>query len=266
VVLCWIVVFLLCLMTASAYPSVRQYYHDYFEMSHRFAGWLSVALVWGLIVSLTKDLTDLPIGPSLGRALVRTPSFWLLTTISLCLVYPWLHLRKLSVRTEVLSSHACRIYVKDRSYVRPYPGSFVRLSQAPLFEWHSFAAIAESGGGSADYSVVVSKAGDWTSQIIADPPTSMWYRSVPSTSPSLLRAPPPPRSALALTLPSPASLRRPPRLQTVPQDRADRDGLGHRTVSGCAPRRRGLLPRPLEHPVPAQDLRRRPRRRRPQRR
>lgn len=180
VVLCWTVVLLLCLMTTSAYPTVRQHYHNYFEMTHRFAGWLSVALVWGLIVSLTKDTTHFAVGPSLGRALINSPSFWFLTIISLCLVYPWLHLRKLSVQTEVLSSHACRIYVKDRSYIRPYPGSFVRLSQSPLFEWHSFAAIAESGEDKGDYSVVVSKAGDWTSNVIAHPPTEMWYKGVPS--------------------------------------------------------------------------------------
>ena len=178
------------MQTASAYPALRARFHNNFEMTHRFAGWLAVALVWGLVVSMTKDFAAAAAtAGSLGGALVKTCSFWFLVTITACLVYPWLHLRKLDVHTEVLSSHACRIHVHDRSYVTPHPGSFVRLSLDPLFEWHSFAAIrADPDGGTepgrkSDYSVVVSRAGDWTSNVIANPPTKMWYRGVPSMSP-----------------------------------------------------------------------------------
>ncbi|KAI5812514.1 hypothetical protein BZA77DRAFT_347022 [Pyronema omphalodes] len=173
----WAILILLIMQTASAYPIFRAKFHNNFEMTHRFAGWASVILVWGLIVSLLHDLhPEMP----LGRVLVVTPAFWFLVVITICIIYPWLHLRKLAVETVVLSSHVCRIYIKDRSYVKPYPGSFVRLSSRPLFEWHSFAAIAEPGCRQGDYSVVVSKAGDWTSHIIANPPKEMWFRGVPT--------------------------------------------------------------------------------------
>lgn len=61
--------------------------------------------------------------------------------------------------------------------VTTQPGQFTRLSESPLLEWHSFAAIAEPG--KTGYSAVVSRAGDWTSRTIASPPTHVWVRGVP---------------------------------------------------------------------------------------
>ena len=44
-------------------------------------------------------------------------------------------------------------------------------------EWHGFACIPEPGR--TGYSLVVSKAGDWTTQQITEPPTHLWVRGVP---------------------------------------------------------------------------------------
>ena len=54
----------------------------------------------------------------------------------------------------------------------------MRISEAPLTEWHGFATIAEPG--KTGYSMVVSKAGDWTSKQIANPPTEIWVRGIPT--------------------------------------------------------------------------------------
>lgn len=62
--------------------------------------------------------------------------------------------------------------------VTPVPGSFTRMSEAPLTEWHSFATITEPG--KKGYSVIVSRAGDWTSRQIATPPTKLWIRGIPT--------------------------------------------------------------------------------------
>ena len=51
------------------------------------------------------------------------------------------------------------------------------MSHNPLFEWHSFATI--SVPGTHGYSAVVSRAGDWTSEEIANPPKEIWVRGVP---------------------------------------------------------------------------------------
>jgi NAD(P)H-flavin reductase len=61
--------------------------------------------------------------------------------------------------------------------VTPKPGHFVRISESPLMEWHGFACIPvpkEKG-----FSLVVSKAGDWTSDKIANPRSKLWVRGVP---------------------------------------------------------------------------------------
>lgn len=60
----------------------------------------------------------------------------------------------------------------------PGAGSFVRLSDSPLTEWHSFATIPEPG--KTGFSLVVSKAGDWTIQKISKPPTHIWKRGIPT--------------------------------------------------------------------------------------
>ena len=45
-------------------------------------------------------------------------------------------------------------------------------------EWHSFATIPEPG--KKGFSLVVSRAGDWTVKIISKPPTHIWKRGVPT--------------------------------------------------------------------------------------
>lgn len=61
--------------------------------------------------------------------------------------------------------------------VTPKPGHFTRISENPLVEWHGFACIPEPGR--TGYSLVVSKAGDWTTKQINEPPTHLWVRGVP---------------------------------------------------------------------------------------
>lgn len=63
------------------------------------------------------------------------------------------------------------------SPVTPKSGHFVRISNSPLMEWHGFACIPvpkEKG-----FSLVVSKAGDWTNDKIMNPPSKLWVRGVP---------------------------------------------------------------------------------------
>lgn len=62
--------------------------------------------------------------------------------------------------------------------VTPVPGTFTRISESPLVEWHGFATVPEPG--MKGYSLVVSRAGDWTSKHIENPPTHMWVRGIPT--------------------------------------------------------------------------------------
>ncbi|KAF9452928.1 hypothetical protein P691DRAFT_695928 [Macrolepiota fuliginosa MF-IS2] len=158
---------------AFAHPTLRLKYHNNFEMTHRFMGWAAVGLVWALIVLLTNDYRA-P-GVPLGKALVHNPYFWLVAVFTLSIALPWMRLRKYKIRSEVLSNHCVRLYF---DYATPVPGSFTRVSTAPLTEWHSFATIAvpEKKG----YSMIISRAGDWTSKRIADPPSEIWVRGIPT--------------------------------------------------------------------------------------
>lgn len=178
VVISWITLGLLLGMIVFAYPGIRKRYHNHFEMVHRFNGWTAVALVWTqTILSISDDRDPFQ---SLGDACVRHPNFWMILVITVSIASPWFYLRKIDVETEVLSNHAIRLHV---DYAVPVPGSFARFSERPLLEWHSFATIAAPtavNGKPKGFSVVVSRAGDWTSRQIDNPPRRIWKRGVPS--------------------------------------------------------------------------------------
>ncbi|KAJ7863109.1 hypothetical protein B0H14DRAFT_483186 [Mycena olivaceomarginata] len=154
-----------------AHPSMRSKRHDSFERVHRFFGWTSILLVWSQVVVLTNDYRG---DQSLSHALVHSAPFWMLLVMTGSIILPWLRLRKVPVRAEVLSEHAVRLYF---TYSTPISGSFVRLAVHPLKDWHGFATIPvprEKG-----FSLVVSKAGDWTNSRITDAPSTIWVRGAP---------------------------------------------------------------------------------------
>ncbi|KAG7088434.1 hypothetical protein E1B28_012427 [Marasmius oreades] len=173
-VMAWVILAFLFGIIIFAHPELRSKRHDSFEQVHRFMGWTAAAMVWAQVILLVNDY-KLP-GQSLGNALKTNPSFWLVVVFTVSLVLPWLRLRKVDVRSVVLSNHAVRFYFDYG--VTPTAGSFVRVSESPLFEWHGFATIPEPG--KTGYSLVVSRAGDWTSKQIAEPPTKLWIRGVPT--------------------------------------------------------------------------------------
>ncbi|KIK52042.1 hypothetical protein GYMLUDRAFT_251511 [Collybiopsis luxurians FD-317 M1] len=167
-----ILVFLLGVVVF-AYPTFRSKRHNTFERVHRFAGWTATALVWCQVVLLTNDSrrTD----QSLSSGLLESPAFWLLLILTGSIILPWLRLRKVPVRSVVLSDHAVRLYF---DYVTTKPGHFTRISDDPWNEWHGFACI--NVPDKPGYSLVVSKAGDWTEKQIQNPPTQLWVRGVPA--------------------------------------------------------------------------------------
>ena len=154
-----------------AYPPTRISKHNRFEQTHRFLGWFTTAVVWAQNVSLTNDYR--PTSVPLGRALLTSSSFWMVFILTASIVLPWLNLRKVVVKSEVLSNHAIRL---SFDYVTPVAGSYTRISRDPLLEWHSFATVAEPG--KKGYSLFVSRGGYWTGKTIEEPPTQLWVRGV----------------------------------------------------------------------------------------
>ncbi len=47
----------------------------------------------------------------------------------------------------------------------------------PLHEWHAFANVPVPG--TDEFSLVVSQAGDWTKELIQNPPKEIWFRGTP---------------------------------------------------------------------------------------
>ncbi|TAQ86059.1 hypothetical protein B7494_g5601 [Chlorociboria aeruginascens] len=168
----YLILALFLALIASAYPAFRVRLHDKFEVVHRFGGWTVLALFW-IETILTAD--HLRGRTPLRTSLLHNPVIWLLSTVTGSIILPWLRLRKVTIRSEVLSDHAIRLYF---DYCTPVPGSSVRLSHAPLTEWHSFACIPKPH--EKGFSVLISNAGDWTSGVIRTVPTKIWIRGVPT--------------------------------------------------------------------------------------
>ena len=149
-----------------ALPPVRARVHNVFELTHRFGGWTSIGLFWGLSVHLTHADLD-------------AWQVWVLGLITTSIVWPWLTLRRVPIKVERPSSHAA--IVRLDYGVTPAHVSAVGISRSPLREWHSFATVTTPG--QRGYRLLVSRAGDWTSRFIDDPPSHVWVRGVPTRAP-----------------------------------------------------------------------------------
>ena len=160
-----------------AMPKLRVRFHDQWEMSHRFGGWFAVLIVWTQIALLVLEQSFAQ-SRSYGYCLVTQPAFWFLAAITLMIIYPWIRLRRRKVEAEKLSDHAVRLNFPNHKR-RMTTCAGTRLATYPLTECHGFATIPEANGEKG-YSVIVSKAGDWTSSIIDNPPSHLWSRGAPT--------------------------------------------------------------------------------------
>ncbi len=165
-VLAMSLVTLMIVVVLGALPPVRARVHNVFELTHRFGGWTSVGLFWVLTVHLMHG--------NLGAWQI-----WLLGLITASIVWPWLTLRRVPVTVERPSSHAAIVHLDYG--VTPAHVSAVGISRSPLREWHAFATV--STPGRSGYRLLVSRAGDWTSRFIDDPPSHLWVRGVPTRAP-----------------------------------------------------------------------------------
>ncbi|KAJ5464521.1 uncharacterized protein N7458_000207 [Penicillium daleae] len=196
----YVILALLMVMIVVAYPVFRRKMHDYFELTHRFTSWLILALFIVLVMLFANDMGKAQ-EKSFGHALITLPAFWLLIGAVVAIAHPWLLLRKIPVETDPLSPHAIRLHFSHT------PISFakgIQVSKHPLRDWHSFAGFPDPSESLENikriptnptssakphtaykkghkrnqdsWSIVVSKAGDWTADTINSPPTHVWKR------------------------------------------------------------------------------------------
>ncbi|KAJ7094399.1 hypothetical protein C8R44DRAFT_749581 [Mycena epipterygia] len=176
----YILITMFCFILGAAHPVLRRRYHDYFEAVHRYSGWIALTTFWMHSIFAANQYRVFEAGPpTIGRYLISTPNFWTLCISTSCSIISWGRLRRHDVYPEVLSSHAIRLHFKYRD-MPPFYG--LKISNKPLLEWHAFATVPDddgSGSGPKGFSLVVSNAGDWTRECIANPPKKLWIRGYP---------------------------------------------------------------------------------------
>lgn len=163
-----------------AYPYVRYYHHNLFEIVHRFGGWLLISLFWcqffvGMFDEREYPNTKRPVSQKLTQSVV----FWALSCTTILIVYPWLWVRRVDIEFQPLSNHAVRAHFCRTGVGKMgnMTGKVIRISRFPLLEAHSFAAIPNAKHPER-FSVIVSRAGDFTQCLIDNPPSHIWVRNI----------------------------------------------------------------------------------------
>lgn len=172
---------ILLMILVTAFPSLRRSSHNFFEGTHRFGGWLVLTLFW-IMISLMNLETHLLSEKSLVALFFKSPLFWTHLATTILIVHPWLRTRKNLIETEHLSNHATRIHFQSckNSIIG---GGSVRVSRGLFTEYHSFAVIPASQADAKlgrSFSIIVSNAGDWTNQLIHNPPRELYLREIPA--------------------------------------------------------------------------------------
>jgi CRP-like cAMP-binding protein len=170
-----VVASLIVVIVFMARPSFRTKRHDKFELTHRFGGWTVLVLVWvNTIVFVTSRAHG-----SAALALLSAPTFWILAGTTAGVVWPWLLLRKVPLTTERPSSHVAILHLHHD--LKPPIGTTRAISRRPLYGWHPFANLPVAiGSGEGGYRMTVSRAGDWTAEMIDNPPAHVWVRGIPT--------------------------------------------------------------------------------------
>ncbi|RHZ70379.1 hypothetical protein CDV55_105900 [Aspergillus turcosus] len=172
VVLSYIILALLLAIILVAHPAFRMKKHDYFELTHRFSAWV-VVILFVILLLVFSDEASRAADQPLGTFLVHFPSFWFLMITVLAIIHPWLLLRKVPVHAQRLSPHAVRLHMNHTTTTF---GKGIQLAIHPLQDWHGFATFPDPDG--ENFSCLVSKAGDWTTARIQNPPKHLWKRGV----------------------------------------------------------------------------------------
>lgn len=158
-------------MALCARPAMREKHHDLFEATHRYGGWLALVL----FAALTVLHASAAAGPAWSDILA-SPNTWILLMLFVFTAIPWLQLRRVPVRVVNPSSHVSLVSF-DHGHV--HTGSASRIARHPLGQWHAFANMTFPDRDG--YRIAVSRAGEWTSTFIADQPSHVWVKGVPTT-------------------------------------------------------------------------------------
>jgi NAD(P)H-flavin reductase len=173
-ILTYIILLIFIVLVSTSHPSIRNRYRTAWQLTHRYGLFIALVLFWIQTFFTTKTF-QYTMAPS--EAYIYSPPVWLLTGITVSLIFPWLFLRKVSVRPQALSDQAIRLHFEHTS---PIVGTSVRISERPLVDWHRFATITNPIG--KGFSLVIHNTNAFTKRTIERAPTSIWVRGIPTCS------------------------------------------------------------------------------------
>lgn len=87
----------------SAFPLLRLYFHNVFEVTHRISGWTGLALLWiFIILTLTYDPLTNDISRNISD-ISGKQEFMYAVIVTVLIILPWLTTRKVPVTAMVVS-------------------------------------------------------------------------------------------------------------------------------------------------------------------
>lgn len=176
----WTLLILLLSMILTALPAFRNRFHNTFEKTHRYLGWLCLVVLILHIVLLhfSVDLNQ----ANAPNAVLTAPMF-LMTTLMIASVFlPWLTIQRFARFTVYCPSLGVLVLtVPGKADV----GTFARIS-TDLVEWHSFSVAGmyfDQQTGESKFQLIIGAAGDWTRSVInrvhnGSFPKYIWIRRV----------------------------------------------------------------------------------------
>ncbi|KAK9839091.1 hypothetical protein WJX74_009335 [Apatococcus lobatus] len=168
---------LILITAAAAFPLIRFYHHNTFEVLHRFSGWTALSAVWVFEILASNWDSNTKRFKFAGSHFIHHQDFWFLVVTTYLIIQPWLFVRRVEVlETSVPSSKA--ILMKFKGFV-PL-GCLSRISRKPLLEWHAFGCISDAVSEGQDkdiHHLLITPLGDFTRELASNPPTHVYTRN-----------------------------------------------------------------------------------------
>ncbi|TPX16870.1 uncharacterized protein E0L32_003432 [Thyridium curvatum] len=157
----------------SAFPWVRNYHHNVFEKHHRFIGWLGLAATWVFVI--LGNTYDIKTGEWRHNAntLLSAQELWFAVFMTIFVLIPWVTLREVPVEVEIPSPKVAVIKF-ERGMQQ---GLLSRISRTSIMEYHAFGIISE-GRKSPHHYLICGVQGDFTKELVANPPKTLWTREL----------------------------------------------------------------------------------------
>ncbi|KAK4141519.1 uncharacterized protein C8A04DRAFT_39027 [Dichotomopilus funicola] len=157
----------------SAFPWIRNNYHNTFERHHRFIGWLGIAATWVFVI--LGNVYDIKRGEwrTDANTLLSAQELWFAAFMTIFVLIPWVTLREVPVEVEIPSPKVA-ILKFQRGMQQ---GLLGRISRTSIMEYHAFGIISEGRRSGCHY-MICGVQGDFTKELVANPPKTVWTREL----------------------------------------------------------------------------------------